>query len=339
MPSITIKLSSGLTKPVEVPSFDITVSEMKALAAPIIDIPADQQRPVFKGKMLKDADKLSTLGIAEGSAVHVVRGRGAAAESATPAQTTSPSSTSANAEVGTPVSAPQPAPTTALPNPYASLFGGGPNEANNTGFGAWGGGAEQQPANNNPMAGINPQMLQQMMGGMGMGGGMGGADQAAAMQMMNNPQMMNMVSQMVAQNPQFVLQALNSNPMFQNMAPQQREMLTQIMSNPQMFQQMMQLSSAFGGGMGAAGGNSNNMNAMGGAPQPQVGGVPNNLFGGGGAGMFGIPPVANPREAYATQLSQLAAMGFPNEQANIAALQMSQGNVEFAIERLLSGGM
>eukprot|EP00658_Telonema_sp_P-2_P058332 TRINITY_DN46800_c0_g1_i2.p1 TRINITY_DN46800_c0_g1~~TRINITY_DN46800_c0_g1_i2.p1 ORF type:complete len:123 (-),score=43.50 TRINITY_DN46800_c0_g1_i2:81-449(-) len=78
MPSVVIKLSSGLNKTIEVTSFDITVADLKELAANDIDIPADQQRPVFKGKMIKDTDKLSTLGVTEGSAIHVVRGRGAA---------------------------------------------------------------------------------------------------------------------------------------------------------------------------------------------------------------------------------------------------------------------
>ena len=151
------------------------------------------------------------------------------------------------------------------------------------------------------------------------------------MQMLQNPQMMNMVSQMMAQNPQFLIQTMATNPMFQNMPPQQREMLTQIMSNPQMFQQMMQMSAL---GAGGGGGNNNN-NSAGGMPDISA------LLGGagGGGGSFGIPPVANPRDAYAQQLNHLKEMGFPNEQANIAALQMSQGNVEFAIERLLSGGM
>lgn len=47
------------------------------------------------------------------------------------------------------------------------------------------------------------------------------------------------------------------------------------------------------------------------------------------------PPQGNPREIYREQLQQLREMGFPNEDANIAALQQAQGNVQFALERLL----
>jgi ubiquilin len=43
-----------------------------------------------------------------------------------------------------------------------------------------------------------------------------------------------------------------------------------------------------------------------------------------------------PEVRFAVQLQQLQDMGFPNQQANIAALQATNGNVEAAIERLLS---
>lgn len=52
---------------------------------------------------------------------------------------------------------------------------------------------------------------------------------------------------------------------------------------------------------------------------------------------FGIPPVSDPETRYAAQLDQLNAMGFTNKAVNIQALLQSGGNVEAAIERLLSG--
>jgi ubiquilin len=56
-------------------------------------------------------------------------------------------------------------------------------------------------------------------------------------------------------------------------------------------------------------------------------------------GAFGAPavPVANPEEAYASQLAQLVDMGFSNRDQNLRALQATQGNVHAAVERLLSG--
>lgn len=88
------------------------------------------------------------------------------------------------------------------------------------------------------------------------------------------------------------------------------------MNNPAMMQQMQQMMQTMNRG-GFPAGNQ---------PVQQTGPSP----------FFVAPPAGNPREVYASQLEQLRAMGFPNEQANIAALQQSQGNIEFAIERLLN---
>lgn len=62
------------------------------------------------------------------------------------------------------------------------------------------------------------------------------------------------------------------------------------------------------------------------------------MFGGAGApAMFGGAPGGNlSAETLAPQLDQLAAMGFPNREANLGMLRMCGGNVELAIERLLS---
>lgn len=49
-------------------------------------------------------------------------------------------------------------------------------------------------------------------------------------------------------------------------------------------------------------------------------------------------PSISPDVLYAEQLRQLADMGFVDRDRNIRALQQSQGNVNFAVERLLSEG-
>jgi len=48
-------------------------------------------------------------------------------------------------------------------------------------------------------------------------------------------------------------------------------------------------------------------------------------------------PQALPEERYRVQLQQLSDMGFTDTQANIRALTQTGGNVQLAIERLLSG--
>ena len=80
-----------------------------------------------------------------------------------------------------------------------------------------------------------------------------------------------------------------------------------------------------------------------GQPQAGVGANPTstaaptpNLFN------FGLNPAAagtvgNPEEVYASQLTQLSDMGFSNRDQNIRALQATFGDVNAAVERILSG--
>ena len=87
-------------------------------------------------------------------------------------------------------------------------------------------------------------------------------------------------------------------------------------------------------------------------PNMNMGGMPNmaNLFG----GMGGMPqtgaqqpssqPQAQPQPQqnvdykvlYKDQLNQMKDMGFVNEETNIEVLKKCDGNVQFAIERLLN---
>jgi len=50
-------------------------------------------------------------------------------------------------------------------------------------------------------------------------------------------------------------------------------------------------------------------------------------------------PEQPPEERFASQLDQLASMGFVDRQANIQALIATMGDVNAAVERLLGGGL
>lgn len=309
--SISIKLSTGASKSVTVEDFNIDVAALKEKISAIVEIPADQQRIVFKGKVLKDGDSLSKSGMEAGCAIHVVKGQ----KSTSSAPTPTPAATTSAPPPAALATQPTPAAPTAAANPYASLFGGA------GGFGA--------PA---PQAGAAPAWGGLGgFGGMGAPGMMGGMNDPMMAAMLNDPMAQQMMMQMM-QNPQVMQQALAMNPMFQGMNQQQREEMATMLSNPQVIQQAMAMMR--GGGLG--GGAFGRPQAGAAAPQPGqgVGAVPN--F--GGFNPFGAmqQPVGEPREIYREQLEQLRAMGFPNEAANIAALQQSGGSVEFAIERLLN---
>jgi ubiquilin len=114
------------------------------------------------------------------------------------------------------------------------------------------------------------------------------------------------------------------------MPADQREAMARMMADPAMMQMMLGMAGGGGGAGGAGAGGMGNMANL--AAAFGGGGFGGGGMGGGGGGGA---PQQEPRERFAAQLQQLQAMGFPNESANLAALQMAGGNVEFAIARLL----
>ncbi|KEG10166.1 ubiquitin-like protein [Trypanosoma grayi] len=293
--SVTIKLSNGTQRAVDVPDLGISVAGFKELAAAVIDIPADEQRVVLRGRVLKDTDVLSAMGMEYGQAVHIVRGQKSAKKETPAAPTTSQSTTNAQ---GT-QSNPTPQRESEVTNPYMALSGN-PPAAEGTASSIFPNAAPGWPMSSDGMAQMwrNPAFLQLVQETMG------------------NSQIMQ---QLMQQSPtdrfggnDVLMQQLLNNP-----ALLQHTM--QLMSNPAFMQQMLQ--------------------ATGGAPPGQ------NLP------FFGQPstqpmnplpatgfsqPQGDPRAIYQSQLQQLREMGFPNEEANLAALQQAQGNLDFAIERLLN---
>ncbi len=138
---------------------------------------------------------------------------------------------------------------------------------------------------------------------------------ASVSAMMSNPQMMDM---MIAMNPQ--LGAMLTPEMRQMMASDQ---FRQMMANPMMLQQLMSMQGGMGGaGMPSMFGNMPNLSGM--------------NFGGAAAPQQPRQPVANPEETYQAQLQQLRDMGFYSASENVQALQATFGNVEAAVEYLLS---
>ncbi|KAF0978038.1 hypothetical protein FDP41_002930 [Naegleria fowleri] len=179
----------------------------------------------------------------------------------------------------------------------------------------------------------NANPFANMFGGMGGMGfpNMGGMNPQQVQQMMNNPFMQRMMTEMLS-DPQMLDQLINSNPMLQQMT-QSNPMLRTMLSNPQFIQHVMQLQ----GMMNQSQGGTNTSSTTGGNAFPQM---PNPfLFGNPWMGGQMPTTTANtqpPRERFAAQLSQLQEMGFFDEQSNIEALLATNGNVNAAVEYLLS---
>lgn len=73
------------------------------------------------------------------------------------------------------------------------------------------------------------------------------------------------------------------------------------------------------------------------APQSTIGGLDFSSLLGGAAAAAPRPMVATPAVRFAEQIRQLNSMGFTDEGANIRALTATNGNVNAAVDRLLSG--
>ena len=218
--------------------------------------------------------------------------------------------------------------------PFSDLFGGA-----GAGIGAGGlglGGLPTDPASQRQMRNAVTQMMQN-----------------PAMRSMFQSQARTMVPAMLNANPQARAQFAAMGMADIETNPATMDRFVEMMTNPEMLGMMNRLEEA----MQSSGGMGTGMGDMGG------GGDPFAMFGGGGAnpagleamlGMFGggggmgtgmggggapampAPAVADPETAYAQQLQQLNDMGFWDREANIRVLIATQGNVNAAVERLLS---
>ncbi|RHY06228.1 hypothetical protein DYB37_006684 [Aphanomyces astaci] len=145
--------------------------------------------------------------------------------------------------------------------------------------------------------------------------------------MLNNPMVQGMMQQM-AENPAMMRSMMEMNPQFQQLDPATRDMMLnpdvlRTMMNPANLHAMMQLQQAMQ--QSSSGGGTNTLF---GAPTAATPGTP----------FFpGAPASTNPEDLYSSQLSQLVDMGFTNREQNLRALQATFGNVNAAVDRILSG--
>lgn len=305
---VFIKLSDGSEHNVDVNDFTITVLQFKEECEKVISIPASELRVVFRGKIFQDTKTLESYGVKEGSALHIVKNR---AHVAPPAETTPPAPQANSVPQVSQSNTPSQAPQVELPNPYSALSGVLGNSSVPNGMG--------NLMNGNP--------------------GLGNLFESEYFrQSLNNPDLIRAVR---ATNPTLAL-----IPEDQFMA-----LMQPLMENPELRNQAMQiaLSNLQAGRnmpMGNAGGFEMPPFPVGGPTVPQsgappsfpqnnfsgLGGVPSNVL---GSGFSPPPPRGDPRVIYRQQLQEIKDMGFPNEEAILIALEQAQGNVSFAVDRLL----
>ena len=153
----------------------------------------------------------------------------------------------------------------------------------------------------------------------GMFGAGPSADEMAQMnQMMQNPEAMDSIINLMTSNPELMQNIMAMDPRFQSLPPEMRQM----MANPEFLRMAMRMNSSMMPG-GTGGPTSLRTNPMGAFafPSPQ--------------------PASNepPEIRFQNQLAQLNDMGFFDANENISALLATGGNVNAAIERLLNGNL
>ncbi|CEP61314.1 ubiquitin domain-containing protein DSK2 LALA0_S03e00100g [Lachancea lanzarotensis] len=227
--SITIHVKSGQNK------WDVSIDptgsidDLKKAIAGLSEIPAENQRLIYSGKILKDDQTIESYKIQDGHAIHLVKSGGvkksgspaAASSSATGSQQQAPAGAAAPSTLSTG--------QTGGFNPLADL-----TSARYAGF------------LNLPSA-----------DSFGPDGGMTSAPNSdEVLRMLENPVMQSQMSEMLS-NPQMIDFLIQQSPQLQSMGPQARQLLQspmfrQMLTNPEMVRQSMQMSSMFGGGDPAA---------------------------------------------------------------------------------------
>ncbi|KAI9682198.1 MAG: hypothetical protein M1817_000252 [Caeruleum heppii] len=305
--TFTIKSSSDAKYTLTLPA-STTILELKTKLAgeDYANLPADRQRLIYSGRVLKDPDTLGTHKIQDGHTVHLVR-------SASSNQRQNPANQGSSTAAG--------ASTAAGPGQAAGPGGAAAGVPTNLAAGT----------GNNPLAGLTGARyagLAQLPGaGMfGPDGGMGAPPNPEQMvQMLQNPQFASTINEAL-QNPQVLDMMIQQNPMLREMGPGARQMMQspefrRMMTDPEALRSMSEMSRAMGmggpfggmGGMGGAGGGggfpapgvTDTTPAQPGTTQtpgqePSAGGAqqpPPNPF----AALFGLPPTTNADGSQAQQ--------------------------------------
>lgn len=237
---VNIKGPSELKLSLDISS-DQTVLQLKeAIAQQKPDIPADAQRLIYAGKVLKDEELLSTYKIKDGNTIHMVK------SAARSAPTTGNPSAAGTA-----------------PSNNSTAAGGGASAASSQAQGVPTNFSAGQTFTNNPLSALNradyagPHMARLLNESGGAFGGMGmnPRDPNMMLGLMQNPEVQRQMRDMMSR-PEFVDQMIALNPQMQAMAPQMREMMRSeqfrdMLTNPETMQRMAQMQQMMGGaGMG-----------------------------------------------------------------------------------------
>lgn len=228
--TLTIRLSNADKTTVEI-DVSSTVLVLKQKIEAKLNVAADRQRLIYKGRVLKDDVTLEFYGIQHEHTVHMVKGAGAAGPNGNTTSSSAVQSTSVAAASTTPAPVSASAPNT------VGAFGANPFGAPAVNpFGGVFGTANTNNNNNNNNAALNAMMMNPALLN---------NPQAMQEQLMRNPEMMNslMNSPMMENlmnDPETIRMMMNSNPQLQRMM-ESNPQLRQVMNDPAMLRQSMEM--------------------------------------------------------------------------------------------------
>lgn len=355
--SVTIHVKQGPNKWDLSVELSQSVGDLKKQIAEASEIPSENQRLIYSGKILKDDQPLDSYKIQEDHVIHLVKS-GANKSPTPPAAAATATATAADTTAATPqnIASGQNAGFNPLNDLTGARYAGYLNMPSADMFGPDGGLTQAPPS--------EEEMIR----------------------MMENPIFQSQMNEMLS-NPQMLDFIIQSNPQLQAMGPQAREMfqspmLRQMLTNPEMMRQSMQMAEMMrGNGTAAAQSdfpapgedttentqntNNNNTTTQNNTNSNPFAALLNpgmnpyaNLGAGNGANFASLleamrPPAGTtstttqqqpadtrpPEERYEQQLRQLNDMGFFDFEKNVAALRRSGGSVQGAVEALLNGSV
>ncbi|KAJ8550150.1 hypothetical protein K7X08_033857 [Anisodus acutangulus] len=210
--TINVRCSNGSKFSVQV-SLDSTVGSFKSILSQPSDIPAEQQRLIYKGRILKDDQTLKSYGLEADHTVHLVRGFAAAA------------SVSATNAVNP--NANQDAPRDAVPNvgaPFAGAGGAPLFPGLGSGGGPFGAGLPDFERVQQQLT-QNPNMMRDMM------------NMPLVQNLMNNPEI---ICNLIMNNPQ-LREIMDRNPELAHVLndPTTLRQTMEAARNPELMREMM----------------------------------------------------------------------------------------------------
>ncbi|KAE8719161.1 Ubiquitin domain-containing protein DSK2b [Hibiscus syriacus] len=214
---VNIRCSNG-TKFTVRTSLESTVGVFKSVLAQNCDVPADQQRLIYKGRILKDDQTLQSYGLQGDHTVHMVRGFAPSSSVSPPAATTNVGTPNTAAGVIRGVGSNEGAGVGVPSFPGLNALGG------NGGFGLFGSGLPEFEQVQQQLT-QNPNMMSELM------------NAPAVQSLMNNPELMR---SLVTSNPQ-MREIIDQNPELGHILndPSILRQTLEAARNPELMREMM----------------------------------------------------------------------------------------------------